>query len=152
MPSDYQLPPAHLIDWEVPLSALPPPTIAAAGLGTHLAGLGAPAQAQSYTESSRVLRLAGLLTAEERENGEELTDVLRDVNTECGKYGAVQRIVVPSSSGGQEEGYAIYVEFKEDGGALLGKAGLELRAFSGRRVVPEFYDQTRYANDDLMCC
>ncbi|XP_062378001.1 poly(U)-binding-splicing factor PUF60-B isoform X4 [Sardina pilchardus] len=85
---------------------------------------------------------------------EDIDDDLEgEVTEECGKFGAVNRVIIYQERQGEEDDaeiiVKIFVEFSE--AAEMNKAiqALNNRWFAGRKVVAEVYDQERFNNSDL---
>ncbi|KAL4605027.1 poly(U)-binding-splicing factor PUF60-like [Arapaima gigas] len=85
---------------------------------------------------------------------EDIDDDLEgEVTEECGKFGAVNRVIIYQEKQGEEEDaeviVKIFVEFSA--AAEMNKAiqALNNRWFAGRKVVAEVYDQERFDNSDL---
>ncbi|XP_028660053.1 poly(U)-binding-splicing factor PUF60 isoform X1 [Erpetoichthys calabaricus] len=85
---------------------------------------------------------------------EDIDDDLEgEVTEECGKFGAVNRVIIYQEKQGEEEDaeviVKIFVEFST--AAEMNKAiqALNGRWFGGRKVIAEVYDQERFENSDL---
>ncbi|MBN3297559.1 PUF60 factor, partial [Amia calva] len=85
---------------------------------------------------------------------EDIDDDLEgEVTEECGKFGAVNRVIIYQEKQGEEEDaeiiVKIFVEFSA--AAEMNKAiqALNNRWFGGRKVIAEIYDQERFENSDL---
>ncbi|KAL0966709.1 hypothetical protein UPYG_G00299070 [Umbra pygmaea] len=85
---------------------------------------------------------------------EDIDDDLEgEVTEECGKFGAVNRVIIYQEKQGEEEDaeiiVKIFVEFSM--ATEMNKAILALnnRWFGGRKVIAEVYDQERFDNSDL---
>uniref|UniRef100_W5MVH4 Poly-U binding splicing factor b n=2 Tax=Lepisosteus oculatus TaxID=7918 RepID=W5MVH4_LEPOC len=85
---------------------------------------------------------------------EDIDDDLEgEVTEECGKFGAVNRVIIYQEKQGEEEDaeviVKIFVEFSM--AAEMNKAiqALNNRWFGGRKVIAEVYDQERFDNSDL---
>ena len=82
-------------------------------------------------------------------------DALEDeVASECvSKYGSVRQVTFfeANESLNLPEGEAVrcFVLFEDCGGAMRAHADLNGRFFGGRKVVAEFYNEERFAQDDL---
>ena len=85
----------------------------------------------------------------------EVDDALEDeVASECvSKYGPVRQVTFfeANESLNLPEGEAVrcFVLFEDCGGAMRAHADLNGRFFGGRKVVAEFYNEERFAQDDL---
>ncbi|XP_031439348.1 poly(U)-binding-splicing factor PUF60-B isoform X1 [Clupea harengus] len=85
---------------------------------------------------------------------EDIDDDLEgEVTEECGKFGAVNRVIIYQERQGEEDDaeiiVKIFVEFSE--AAEMNKAiqALNNRWFAGRKVVAEVYEYERFNNSDL---
>uniref|UniRef100_A0A673GRY3 Poly(U)-binding-splicing factor PUF60-B-like n=1 Tax=Sinocyclocheilus rhinocerous TaxID=307959 RepID=A0A673GRY3_9TELE len=85
---------------------------------------------------------------------EDIDDDLEgEVMEECGKYGAVNRVIIYQERQGDEDGaeiiVKIFVEFSDADEMNKAIQALNNRWFAGRKVVAELYDQDRFNNSDL---
>ncbi|XP_039544476.1 poly(U)-binding-splicing factor PUF60-B isoform X2 [Pimephales promelas] len=85
---------------------------------------------------------------------EDIDDDLEgEVMEECGKYGAVNRVIIYQERQGEEDDaeiiVKIFVEFSDAGEMNKAIQALNNRWFAGRKVVAELYDQERFNNSDL---
>lgn len=85
---------------------------------------------------------------------EDIDDELEgEVTEECGKFGAVNRVIIYQEKQGEEEDAEVIVKiFVEFSAAVeMNKAiqALNNRWFGGRKVIAEVYDQERFDNSDL---
>ncbi|KPP72084.1 poly(U)-binding-splicing factor PUF60-like [Scleropages formosus] len=85
---------------------------------------------------------------------EDIDDDLEgEVTEECGKFGAVNRVIIYQEKQGEEEDaeviVKIFVEFSTASEMNKAIQALNNRWFAGRKVVAEVYDQERFDNSDL---
>ncbi len=85
---------------------------------------------------------------------EDIDDDLEgEVTEECGKFGAVNRVIIYQEKQGEEEDaeviVKIFVEFSAVYEMNKGIQALNNRWFGGRKVIAEVYDQERFDNSDL---
>ncbi|XP_072911333.1 poly(U)-binding-splicing factor PUF60-like isoform X3 [Hemitrygon akajei] len=85
---------------------------------------------------------------------EDIDDDLEgEVTEECGKFGAVNRVIIYQEKQGEEEDaeviVKIFVEFSMATEMHKAIQALNGRWFGGRKVVAEIYDQDRFDNSDL---
>ncbi|XP_017575123.1 poly(U)-binding-splicing factor PUF60-B isoform X1 [Pygocentrus nattereri] len=85
---------------------------------------------------------------------EDIDDDLEgEVTEECGKFGAVNRVIIYQERQGEEEDaeiiVKIFVEFSDTEEMNKAIQALNNRWFAGRKVVAEVYDQERFNNSDL---
>ncbi|XP_055057817.1 poly(U)-binding-splicing factor PUF60a isoform X5 [Paramisgurnus dabryanus] len=85
---------------------------------------------------------------------EDIDDDLEgEVTEECGKFGAVNRVIIYQEKQGEEEDaeviVKIFVEFSAASEMNKAIHALNNRWFGGRKVIAEVYDQERFENSDL---
>ncbi|CAL1271655.1 unnamed protein product [Larinioides sclopetarius] len=85
---------------------------------------------------------------------EDLDDDLEsEVTDECGRYGAVKRVIIYQERQSEDEDaeiiVKIFVEFSASAEACKARDALNGRFFGGRIVKAELYDQTLYEANDL---
>ncbi|XP_051572662.1 poly(U)-binding-splicing factor PUF60-B-like isoform X3 [Myxocyprinus asiaticus] len=85
---------------------------------------------------------------------EDIDDDLEgEVMEECGKYGAVNRVIIYQERQGEDDDseiiVKIFVEFSDAEEMNKAIQALNNRWFAGRKVVAELYDQARFNNSDL---
>ncbi|XP_051555928.1 poly(U)-binding-splicing factor PUF60a isoform X3 [Myxocyprinus asiaticus] len=85
---------------------------------------------------------------------EDIDDDLEgEVTEECGKFGAVNRVIIYQEKQGEEEDaeviVKIFVEFSAVSEMNKAIQALNNRWFGGRKVIAEVYDQERFENSDL---
>jgi len=85
---------------------------------------------------------------------EDLDDDLEsEVTDECGKFGAVNRVIIYQEKQSEEDDaeiiVKIFVEFTSTEEVEKGCQSLNARFFGGRIVTAEKYDQDMYDSDDL---
>ncbi|XP_077999019.1 poly(U)-binding-splicing factor PUF60-like isoform X2 [Glandiceps talaboti] len=97
---------------------------------------------------SRVMVLRNMVTVD------DLDDELEgEVTEECGRYGAVSRVVIYQEKQGEEEDadviVKLFVEFSLASEAEKAIESLNGRWFGGRLVGAETYDQVKFDSNDL---
>ncbi|CAB1340634.1 unnamed protein product [Coregonus sp. 'balchen'] len=85
---------------------------------------------------------------------EDIDDDLEgEVTEECGKFGAVNRVIIYQEKQGEEEDaeiiVKIFVEFSMASEMNKAIQALNDRWFGGRKVIAEVYDQERFNSSDL---
>lgn len=85
---------------------------------------------------------------------EDIDDDLEgEVTEECGKFGAVNRVIIYQERQGEEDDaeiiVKIFVEFSDSEEMNKAIQALNNRWFAGRKVVAEVYDQERFNSSDL---
>uniref|UniRef100_A0A6I8PFG6 RRM domain-containing protein n=1 Tax=Ornithorhynchus anatinus TaxID=9258 RepID=A0A6I8PFG6_ORNAN len=80
-------------------------------------------------------------------------DLEGEVTEECGKFGAVNRVIIyqekQGRGGGRRDHRQDFVEFSMASETHKAIQALNGRWFAGRKVVAEVYDQERFDNSDL---
>lgn len=104
---------------------------------------------QTVTQSkSTVMVLRNMVGPEDIDD-----DLEGEVMEECGKYGAVNRVIIYQERQGDEDDaeiiVKIFVEFSDADEMNKAIQALNNRWFAGRKVVAELYDQERFNNSDL---
>ncbi|GFW35552.1 poly(U)-binding-splicing factor half pint [Trichonephila clavipes] len=99
------------------------------------------------TESS-VIILRNMVGVEDLDD-----DLESEVTDECGRYGAVNRVIIYQERQSEDEDaeiiVKIFVEFSASAEACKARDALNGRFFGGRIVKAELYDQTLYEANDL---
>ncbi|GFT81738.1 poly(U)-binding-splicing factor half pint [Nephila pilipes] len=99
------------------------------------------------TESS-VIILRNMVGVEDLDD-----DLESEVTDECGRYGAVNRVIIYQERQSEDEDaeiiVKIFVEFSSSPEACKARDALNGRFFGGRIVKAELYDQTLYEANDL---
>ena len=80
-------------------------------------------------------------------------ELQEEIEEECGKFGAVERVIIYQEKQSEDEDaeiiVKIFVEFKANDGAKEARDKLNNRFFGGRKVLAEIYDQDLYDHNDL---
>ena len=114
------------------------------------AGWGGPASHSSQLSppQSTVMVLRNMVDPKDIDD-----DLEGEVTEECGKFGAVNRVIIYQEKQGEEEDaeiiVKIFVEFSVASETHKAIQALNGRWFAGRKVVAEVYDQERFDNSDL---
>lgn len=113
-------------------------------LTTSFLGGAAPAMGGDPTN---ILLLLNMVVAEELVDDEEYSEILEDIQEECGKYGSVQRIVIPRPIPDQENPDVgkIFVEFDSVEAASAALKALAGRKFADRTVFTSFVDAETFS-------
>ncbi|KTF74882.1 hypothetical protein cypCar_00006427, partial [Cyprinus carpio] len=109
---------------------------------------------QTVTQSKVRQRYLGFMVLRNMVGPEDIDDDLEgEVMEECGKYGAVNRVIIYQERQGDEDGaeiiVKIFVEFSDADEMNKAIQALNNRWFAGRKIVAELYDQERFNNSDL---
>ncbi|CAL5872222.1 uncharacterized protein PFLUO_LOCUS6481 [Penicillium psychrofluorescens] len=126
-------------------------TTQAAGLdmGVNAMSMFAKTTSQDL-ESSRVLQLLNMVTAEELMDPEDYDEICDDVREECSKYGSILSLKIPRPSGGSKQSAGvgkIFVKFEAVEGATNALKALAGRKFSDRTVVTTYYGEENFDVD-----
>ncbi|XP_076841004.1 poly(U)-binding-splicing factor PUF60-B isoform X2 [Brachyhypopomus gauderio] len=110
--------------------------------------LGGGARPTTTLSGSTVMVLRNMVGPEDIDD-----DLEGEVTEECGKFGAVNRVIIYQERQGEEEDaeiiVKIFVEFSDTEEMNKAIHALNNRWFAGRKVVAEVYDQERFNNSDL---
>uniref|UniRef100_A0A8B9LMW9 Poly-U binding splicing factor b n=1 Tax=Astyanax mexicanus TaxID=7994 RepID=A0A8B9LMW9_ASTMX len=102
----------------------------------------------SGSKNSTVMVLRNMVGPEDIDD-----DLEGEVTEECGKFGAVNRVIIYQERQGEEDDaeiiVKIFVEFSDSEEMNKAIQALNNRWFAGRKVVAEVYDQQRFNNSDL---
>lgn len=96
--------------------------------------------------ATEVLCLLNMVTEDELVDDDEYDDILEDIKSECGKYGAVKSVEIPRPISGVEvPGVGkIFVEYHSKNDCQKAQQALTGRKFANRVVVTSFYDPDKY--------
>lgn len=141
-PSDFSEAPAHLTSFVVPLNMADINANAAASAPSPSTAALAALPVASEEGESKVLLLQGLLTSEDVEMGDEYEDLQRDIEYECNKYAAVEKMVVVL-----EPEIKVFVAFANRKESCKAVSILKKRAFNGKKLNPIYYDETLYQTE-----
>lgn len=105
---------------------------------------------------TRVLMLANMVTEAEMENAQEVHEIKEDAKLECGKYGLVLAVVIPTPATSHLLSKAphlhpsmvvgkVFVQFAEVSGAAGAQAALHGKKFDGREVQATSFDEVHFA-------
>lgn len=116
--------------------------------GRERGGGGRPAAVLVCPLQSTVMVLRNMVDPKDIDD-----DLEGEVTEECGKFGAVNRVIIYQEKQGEEEDaeiiVKIFVEFSMASETHKAIQALNGRWFAGRKVVAEVYDQERFDNSDL---
>jgi hypothetical protein len=154
-PKDYAEPPEDLRDFELPIDM--ELTMMAARQGVSLTPapvLPAIGVTPGEEPRSRVVRLANMVTAAELADEEEYEDIVADVEEECGKYGALERITIPKptadGTGPNDSAVGlVFLLYADLEGATKAQGALHARIFGGKTTQASFFDEGRFERGEL---
>ena len=99
-------------------------------------------------KETRVMILRNMVDAQDIDE-----DLESEVTEECGKFGAVNRVVIYQEKQGEEDTapviVKIFVEFNETGACQAGMDALNGRWFGGRKIEATPYPQHKFDSNDL---
>uniref|UniRef100_A0A673GS48 Poly(U)-binding-splicing factor PUF60-B-like n=1 Tax=Sinocyclocheilus rhinocerous TaxID=307959 RepID=A0A673GS48_9TELE len=131
-----------------PVLASPPVTTSDRELEQLSVSASGGKQTVTQSKQSTVMVLRNMVGPEDIDD-----DLEGEVMEECGKYGAVNRVIIYQERQGDEDGaeiiVKIFVEFSDADEMNKAIQALNNRWFAGRKVVAELYDQDRFNNSDL---
>ena len=93
-----------------------------------------------------MVKLGNMVTAEDVADDEEHADIVEDTKEECGKFGAVNSVVIPRP--GQAGTGFVFVCFGTPQEAQAASQALAGRTFDGKRVEASFYDVAQFEAGD----
>ena len=96
--------------------------------------------------TSRVVELKNMLSPQDLENPEEYNDIMEDTRDECSQFGQLVSVVIPRA--GEAGATKIFLEYTSTTDAQKAIAGLRGRTFDGRKVIAEYFDETKFAAKD----
>jgi splicing factor U2AF subunit len=98
---------------------------------------------------TRVLRLSNMTNPEEDFADEQLyQELIEDVESECNKYGAVQRVVIPRELTPAHPAYGvIFVSFAQASGAQAARDKIQGRKFNGQVVQAMYFPEVLFAEN-----
>jgi len=101
---------------------------------------------------TRVVSLLDVVDVAELTDDVAFTEIMEDMQDECGKYGTVLKLLIPrpQPDGSYAAGVGkVYVEYEAVDGAVKARAALNGRKFAGKAVKAEFCDEARFAEGEL---
>ncbi|CDQ61730.1 unnamed protein product [Oncorhynchus mykiss] len=107
-----------------------------------------------HGEQEHLLPASTVMVLRNMVGPEDIDDDLEgEVTEECGKFGAVNRVIIYQEKQGEEEDaeiiVKIFVEFSMVSEMNKAIQALNDRWFGGRKVIAEVYDQERFNSSDL---
>ncbi|KAI3669607.1 hypothetical protein L6452_40888 [Arctium lappa] len=99
------------------------------------------------TTPTKVLCLTQVVTEDELKDDEDYADILEDMNVECGKFGNLEKVVIPRPNPNGEPAPGVgkvFLEYGDTEGATKARAGLNGRKFGGNQVVASFYPENKF--------
>ncbi|XP_015578426.1 splicing factor U2af large subunit B isoform X7 [Ricinus communis] len=100
---------------------------------------------------TKVVCLTQVVTADELKDDDEYEDILEDMRTEGGKFGALVNVVIPRPRGDGEAAAGVgkvFLEYADIEGASKARSGMNGRKFGGNQVVAVFYPENKFSQGD----
>nr|ABU45194.1 unknown [Petunia integrifolia subsp. inflata] len=97
--------------------------------------------------ATKVLCLTQAVSVDELNDDDDYQDILEDMRTECGKFGALLNVVIPrpNPNGEPTPGIGKYADVD---GSSKARQGLNGRKFGGNQVVAVFYPENKFSEGD----
>ncbi|KAL6924739.1 hypothetical protein FSST1_002013 [Fusarium sambucinum] len=112
---------------------------------TAISGLAS--QTANEVESSRVLQLLNMVTAEELLDNDDYEEICEDVREECSKYGKILDVKVPRPTGGSRQSAGvgkIFVKYEHTEDTTKALQALAGRKFADRTVVTTYFPEENF--------
>ncbi|RGP64939.1 hypothetical protein FLONG3_9407 [Fusarium longipes] len=112
---------------------------------TAISGLAS--QTANEVESSRVLQLLNMVTAEELLDNDDYEEICEDVREECSKYGKILDVKVPRPTGGSRQSAGvgkIFVKYESAEDTTKALQALAGRKFADRTVVTTYFPEENF--------
>ncbi|KAJ4141190.1 hypothetical protein NW768_000398 [Fusarium equiseti] len=112
---------------------------------TAISGLAS--QTANEVESSRVLQLLNMVTAEELLDNDDYEEICEDVREECSKYGKILDVKVPRPTGGSRQSAGvgkIFVKYENTEDTTKALQALAGRKFADRTVVTTYFPEENF--------
>lgn len=112
---------------------------------TAISGLAS--QTTNDAETSRVLQLLNMVTAEELLDNEDYEEICEDVKEECSKYGNIIDLKIPRPSGGSRQSAGvgkIFVKYDSAESTTKALQALAGRKFADRTVVTTYFPEENF--------
>ncbi|KAI5466272.1 hypothetical protein BGZ63DRAFT_420774 [Mariannaea sp. PMI_226] len=112
---------------------------------TAISGLAS--QTTTDIETSRVLQLLNMVTAEELMDNDDYEEICEDVREECSKYGNIIDLKVPRPTGGSRQSAGvgkIFVKFESTESTTNALKSLAGRKFADRTVVTTYFPEENF--------
>jgi splicing factor U2AF subunit len=86
--------------------------------------------------------LMQMITSNDLNDPEELEDIKTDIKSECGNYGTVIDLVIPTLN--QPGAGKVYLKYSNVSEAQVAKSALQGRSFGDSTVICTFYDVEKF--------
>ena len=144
-PSKWSGPPDNHGNWEDILAKYMSGELQLGG-NNNAGAAAAEAPAPAGNPASRVVELKNMLSPEDLENPEEYEDIMEDTREECSQFGQLVSVVIPKAN--EAGATKIFLEYTSNTDAQKAIDALRGRTFDGRKVVAEYFDETKFAAKD----
>ncbi|GAB2298687.1 hypothetical protein Dimus_032759 [Dionaea muscipula] len=118
-------------------------------VGEHnLFGVQIPASTDTPT---KILCLTQVVTSEALRDDNEYEEIMEDMRDECGKFGALVKVVIPrpGMNGEQVPGVGkVFLEYSDIGSCAKAKSMLGGRKFGGNTVTAAYYSEDKFYGAD----
>ncbi|KAJ8545847.1 hypothetical protein K7X08_018430 [Anisodus acutangulus] len=101
--------------------------------------------------ATKVLCLTQVVSVDELTDDDDYQDILEDMRTECGKFGALLNVVIPrpNPSGEPTPGLGkVFLEYADVDSSSKARQGLNGRKFGGNQVIAVFYPENKFSEGD----
>ncbi|XP_058228604.1 splicing factor U2af large subunit B-like isoform X2 [Rhododendron vialii] len=101
--------------------------------------------------ATKVVCLTQAVNVDELIDDEVYEDIIEDMRVECGKFGTLEKVVIPrpNPNGEPTPGLGkVFLEYVDIDGATKARQGLNGRKFDGNQVVAVFYPENKFAEAD----
>ncbi|KAH7162869.1 hypothetical protein B0J13DRAFT_537187 [Dactylonectria estremocensis] len=112
---------------------------------TAISGLAS--QTNNEVETSRVLQLLNMVTAEELMDNDDYEEICEDVREECSKFGTIVDLKIPRPTGGSRQSAGvgkIFVKFDITESTTKALKSLAGRKFADRTVVTTYFPEENF--------
>ncbi|KAH7170755.1 hypothetical protein EDB81DRAFT_776570 [Dactylonectria macrodidyma] len=112
---------------------------------TAISGLAS--QTNNEVETSRVLQLLNMVTAEELMDNDDYEEICEDVREECSKFGTIVDLKIPRPTGGSRQSAGvgkIFVKFDLTESTTKALKSLAGRKFADRTVVTTYFPEENF--------
>ncbi|KAG0477367.1 hypothetical protein HPP92_014208 [Vanilla planifolia] len=106
---------------------------------------------QAGSLPTKVVCLSQVVIEDDLKDDEVYEDIVEDMRTEGGKYGALVNVVIPrpGPNGEPLPGVGkVFLEYADTEGSMKARQGLHARKFDGNQVVAVFYPENKFAQGE----
>jgi len=170
-PADFKSAPPHLANYSVPLGAEEAKSPAGSSnngssvippnLGPSLPLTGVPLLGPLIPlKTTKVVMLSNILEVEDLVDDSEYEDIVLDMKDECGKFGALEEVVIPRPNKDPKQGELenervtkgvgkVFLRYQTTEAAEAAVRGLHGRSFNDKRVEATFFAEDKFADRNL---